>query len=170
MNRLSAPNILAFINLGLGIISTIMCFKNNILLSSLCILGAAFLCRYGQKAAGKADGTGIFDRELNLLSDMVSFGTAPAILTWNFSLSGLGLFGYALLLIFPICAACSLSRAGITEARNEYTGMPAAAAGSLAALDTLTLMRLSPHTGISALLVILLSYLMASNIKFKKYN
>lgn len=168
MRKSFIPQIITFTNLSLGIISIISCIKNNILISSLCILIAALIDRYDGKVARKIDAVSLLGKELDSLSDLVSFGVAPAILSWNYSLFKIGFLSYAVLLIFPICGAFRLARFNITEFNDKYIGMPITVAGSISAIDSLSSLRIGIHPSLSAILMSLLSYLMVSKIKIKK--
>lgn len=74
-----------------------------------------------------------FGEEYDSLSDMVSFGVAPALLVYNWGLGELGKFGWSVAFIYLACAALRLARfnAQIEDADKAwFTGLasPAAAA------------------------------------------
>jgi CDP-diacylglycerol--serine O-phosphatidyltransferase len=168
MNKSSIPNIFTFINLSLGIIAIILGFKGMADIAGACILTAALIDRYDGKIARKINAVSVLGKELDSLSDLVSFGTAPAVVAWNLSFASLGIAGYVPLLVFPICGAFRLARFNVMEFQNVYTGVPITIAGSLAALDIIAAARLGIHPGLSAIFLLLLSYLMVSTIKIKK--
>jgi CDP-diacylglycerol--serine O-phosphatidyltransferase len=77
--------------------------------------------------------TSKFGEEYDSLSDMVSFGVAPALVVFSWGLSSLGKFGWSVAFIYVACAALRLARfnAQIEETdKNWFTGLasPAAAA------------------------------------------
>ena len=77
--------------------------------------------------------TSKFGEEYDSLSDMVSFGVAPALVVFSWGLSSLGKFGWSVAFIYVACAALRLARfnAQIEEAdKSWFTGLasPAAAA------------------------------------------
>lgn len=168
MNKSSIPNIFTFINLSLGIISIILCIKNDFILSGVCILAAALLDRYDGKIARCINATSMLGKELDSLSDLVSFGVAPAVLCWNISLMGLGIIGYLILLLFPICGAYRLARFNVTQFEDVYVGVPITIAGSLSAFISIASIKLGTHAGLTVVLMVLLSYLMVCSIKIKK--
>lgn len=168
MNKFSIWNIFAYINLSLGIISIIFCINGKIMLSCFFILLASLLDGYNGRLSRKFCPASSLGRELHSLSDLISLGTAPAILLWKLSLSGLGIIGYLILLIFPICGAYKLARFDITQVDNVYTGIPITIAGAALALDGIATKKIGIHTGLTAILMLLFSYLMVSTIKFKK--
>src|SRR5690606_1295786 len=74
-----------------------------------------------------------FGAEYDSLSDMVSFGAAPALVLFSWALSGLGRFGWAVAFIYVACAALRLARFNTqidTADKNYFSGLasPAAAA------------------------------------------
>lgn len=77
--------------------------------------------------------------ELDSLSDVVSFGVAPAMIVYLWALHDLRGFGWAIALVFAICCALRLARfnAGLDEedpppwAHQYFTGVPAPAGGLL---------------------------------------
>jgi len=81
--------------------------------------------------------TSKFGEEYDSLSDMVSFGVAPALVVFSWGLSDLGKFGWSVAFIYVACAALRLARfnAQIEETdKNWFTGLASpAAAGVIAA-------------------------------------
>ena len=75
-----------------------------------------------------------FGAEYDSLSDMVSFGVAPALVVYSWGLSGLGKFGWSVAFIYAACAALRLARFNTqidTADKAWFTGLaspPAAAA------------------------------------------
>lgn len=74
-----------------------------------------------------------FGAEYDSLSDMVSFGVAPALVVFNWALSGLGKLGWTAAFIYVACAALRLARFNTqieTADKNYFSGLasPAAAA------------------------------------------
>ena len=79
--------------------------------------------------------------------------------------------GYALLLLFPICGAYRLARYNASSFDGVFTGIPITVAGSFIALFVLiTTFTESVYVmkGLPIAFLLLLSYLMVSNYKFKK--
>jgi len=75
-----------------------------------------------------------FGAEYDSLSDMVSFGVAPALLVYSWGLSVLGKFGWSVSFIYVACAALRLARFNTqidVADKAWFTGLasPAAAAG-----------------------------------------
>lgn len=162
------PNIFTFLNLAFGMMSILLTLTGNEKSAALMILCAAFVDRYDGKIARKINVESELGKELDSLCDLISFGAAPAVLCWSAFLSSYGIIGYVISIIFPIAGAYRLARFNITEAKGVYTGIPITIAGSVMALDILISLMLISHDTVSMILMLLCSYLMVSNIKFKK--
>lgn len=168
MNKSFIPGILSSANLCLGVISITQGFRNNILASALCIISAAFIHIYGGRLALTVNAVSITGKQLYPLSDFVSFGLAPALLSWNLALSSFGVLGYIPLLLYPVCGAYNIAKSNALRLNETCQGLPVTAAGIIYAVFSLSLLKLHAHAGISAILLILLSYLMICKMKFRR--
>lgn len=77
-----------------------------------------------------------FGAEYDSLSDMVSFGVAPALVSFSWALSGLGKFGWTCAFIYVACAALRLARFNTqidTADKNFFTGLASPAAAAVVA-------------------------------------
>ncbi len=82
-----------------------------------------------------------FGAQLDSLADLVSFGVAPGIVMYTWSLSRMGTAGWIAALIFCACGAIRLARFNVQSARDEgatrhnpyFTGLPTPAAALHAA-------------------------------------
>lgn len=171
MSKSAVPNAFTLGNLACGIISIMMTFQSKFIWASLFILFAALMDRYDGRIARFLNVSSDIGKELDSLADLVSFGVAPSILIFTlFNLIELGPICYFFLLVFPIAGAYRLARYNITEFSGTFSGIPITIAGlamSLFALITLgTKHRIHPFVAI--FIMIVLSYLMVSKIKFKK--
>lgn len=162
------PNIFTFLNLAFGMMSILLTLTGNEKSAAVMILCGAFVDRYDGKIARKINVESDLGKELDSLSDLISFGAAPAVLCWSTFLSNYGVIGYIISILFPIAGAYRLARFNVTEAKGVYTGIPITIAGSFMAFDILISLMLISHDTISTLLMIFLAYLMVSNFKFKK--
>ena len=86
-------------------------------------------------------GTSRFGAELDSLSDVISFGVAPAVIMYMWVLSDVRGLGWLMSLIFVICMALRLARFNTVMKDDElgaevkagyYTGVPAPASAALA--------------------------------------
>lgn len=169
------PNCLTFINLSLGIIALLLAIENELIQASLLVMVAALTDRFDGKVARMLDSTSELGKELDSLSDLVSFGVAPIIIAWKVSLFSFGGFGYLLVVLFPIAGAYRLARFNVETFNKVYSGVPITIAGAFLAIANLynsfAQMRNNysiVNTTIVAVIVVLLSYLMVSKIQIKK--
>lgn len=173
------PNILTLINMSLGVMAILLAVSdssNNLLfVASLLIMVAALTDRFDGKVARMLDATSELGKELDSLSDLISFGVAPIIIAWKISFFHWGIPGYLISLIFPMAGAYRLARYNITTFDNVFRGVPITIAGSFLAIDNLYNFYIDinhkltdVHRFITAALILILSYLMLSKIKIKK--
>ena len=115
------PSALTLLNLSCGVLSIILL---DIFWSPILLIIAAVFDLFDGAIARKLNATSDFGKELDSLSDMVSFGVAPAILYWLL----IPTEAYWLMvapLVIPVFAAIRLARFNITPSRNEFEGIPA---------------------------------------------
>ncbi|WP_024832704.1 CDP-diacylglycerol--serine O-phosphatidyltransferase [Ruminiclostridium josui] len=171
----SLPNLLTFINLSLGIIALLFAIKNDLIQASLLVMVAALTDRFDGKVARMLDSTSELGKELDSLSDLISFGVAPIIIAWKISFFDLAVLGYLLAVLFPIAGAYRLARYNVTTFNNVFSGVPITIAGAFLSIVNLYNSYSIEHhnysninTVITAIIIVLLSYLMISKIQIKK--
>jgi CDP-diacylglycerol---serine O-phosphatidyltransferase len=140
LNRL-LPNILTLLALCAGMTAIRFALQNKFEPAVIAILVAAVLDGVDGRLARFLKATTNLGAQLDSLSDFVSFGVAPALLLFVWSLSQLQSFGWAVVVIFTICCALRLARfnaqLGIEPpafAYNFFIGVPAPAAAVSAIL------------------------------------
>ncbi len=140
--RKIAPNIITTLALCAGITSMRYAITEHWSRAILCIFIAAFFDLLDGRVARMLKGSTKFGAELDSLSDFVSFGVAPAILMYQWTLSSLPKFGWFFCLLFAACMAMRLARFNTmledepqpTYWQNFFVGVPAPAAASLGIL------------------------------------
>jgi CDP-diacylglycerol--serine O-phosphatidyltransferase len=173
------PNILTFINLSLGVIAILMTVTDDsvsaLIYASLLVLFAAFTDRLDGQVARKLGVSSALGKELDSLSDLISFGVAPIIIAWKINFINLGPLGYLLVLAFPIAGAYRLARFNVEEFENIFRGIPITIAGAFLSIINIfnCFQQINNkynifHTLISIFIILLLSFLMVSNIKLRK--
>lgn len=86
-----------------------------------------------------------FGAQLDSLADLVSFGVAPGVIMYTWSLSRMGTAGWVATLIFCACSAIRLARFNVQSVRDEgasksnpyFTGLPTPAAACMMLLPML---------------------------------
>lgn len=128
-------NILTLINLGFGITAIMFIFQGSIWYGFLFIAIAALFDRFDGLVARKLRIETELGKQLDSLSDLVSFGVAPALLVQQASLMPLTIIGGTAVVLFILCGALRLARFNITDSPNEFIGLPITAAVHISFLD-----------------------------------
>ena len=75
-----------------------------------------------------------FGVQMDSLADAVSFGVAPGLIVYEYTLKGLGKLGWAIAFIYCLCAILRLARfncnVGVVS-KNYFQGLPSPAAAAL---------------------------------------
>jgi CDP-diacylglycerol--serine O-phosphatidyltransferase len=118
-----------------------------------------------------------FGREFDSLADVVSFGIAPAVLSFAWGLSSLGRLGWAAGFMFVACAAMRLARFNIQSAgggdKRYFVGMPSPAAAAVPAATVYAYPwgLYDYREALPALLMVLVpALLMVSTIRFRSFK
>jgi CDP-diacylglycerol--serine O-phosphatidyltransferase len=141
-------------------------------------IGIAFvLDSLDGRIARMTNTTSAFGVELDSLADVISFGLAPALLTFAWGLSQLGKVGWAAGFVYVSAAAMRLARFNIQTSgqldKRFWVGMPSpAAAGVLASTVYAWPYALSGYQqGVAALPVVLVpALLMVSTVRFRSFK
>ena len=136
--RYLLPNILTLGGVCLGISSIKFSIDGNYTLSVTLILFAAILDALDGRIARLIKGTSDFGKELDSLTDFVSFGIAPVFVLYFWELNNYGKLGWAITLIYSVCCVLRLARFNITKIEenqewknNFFEGIPSPAGGLL---------------------------------------
>ena len=82
---------------------------------------AAILDALDGRIARLIKGTTDFGKELDSLTDFVSFGIAPAFIIYFWELNKYGKLGWAITLIYSVCCVLRLARFNLTKFKPEET-------------------------------------------------
>ena len=136
--RYLLPNILTIGGVCLGISSIKFSIEGNYSLAVTLILLAAILDTLDGRIARLIKGTSDFGKELDSLTDFVSFGIAPVFLLYFWELNQYGKLGWAITLIYSVCCVLRLARFNLTKLdetqewkNNFFEGIPSPAGGLL---------------------------------------
>ena len=136
--RYLLPNILTLAGVCLGISSIKFSIDGNFSLSVTLILLAAILDALDGRVARFIKGTSEFGKELDSLTDFVSFGIAPVFTLYFWELNNYGKLGWAITLIYSVCCVLRLARFNLTKVQeaeewknNFFEGIPSPAGGLL---------------------------------------
>ena len=135
--RVILPNMLTLIGVCIGLTSIRFALDEKFELAIIAIIFAALIDGLDGRIARLIKGTSKVGKELDSLTDMISFGVAPAFIMYFWNLNSLGRFGWLLCLIFVICVALRLARFNINSSQdsswkdNFFEGVPSPAGGIL---------------------------------------
>ena len=136
------PNMITILGLCAGMTSIRYALDERWELAVSLIIAAAVLDGLDGRSARMLKLTSRLGAELDSLADFLSFGVAPALLVYLWTLNGVRGFGWAVALVFATCCALRLARFN-TEldlpdrplwSHFFFTGIPAPAAAGLAIL------------------------------------
>ena len=135
--RVILPNMLTLIGVCIGLSSIRFALDGKFEFAIIAIILAAIIDGLDGRIARLIKGTSKVGKELDSLTDMISFGVAPAFIMYFWSLSALGRFGWLLCLIYVICVALRLARFNVNSNQapswkdNFFEGVPSPAGGIL---------------------------------------
>lgn len=169
----SLPNIFTIANLFLGVVAIIFAFNARVEMASLMVIIAMLTDGLDGRVARALNVQSEFGKELDSLSDVISFGVAPAFIMYVVSfqhMSTIGWIGWMATAVFPICGALRLARFNVvTSTPGYFVGLPIPAAGGV--LCTVALFQSQIFYSWIFLIVTLgLSYLMISNVKYPSFK
>ncbi len=131
------PNMFTLVGVCIGLTSIKFAFDGRFGFAVLAILVAGIIDGLDGRIARLIKGTSEVGKELDSLTDVISFGVAPAFIMYFWSLNNLGRVGWLVCLIYVICVALRLARFNITSNTNVkwkdnfFEGVPSPAGGIL---------------------------------------
>ena len=174
------PNIISYVNMSLGAIAIFISVNHaliNIKIASMLILIAGITDKLDGYAARKLGASSKLGRELDSFSDLVSFGVAPVILWWNLNKGILGISGIVVSLFFIGGGVYRLARYNVAKEEKYIVGLPITIAGVIMGakhlLDANYRLNFVSENTINIenmLMMILLSILMVSSFKIKRFS
>ena len=135
--RVILPNMLTLIGVCIGLTSIRFALDEKFEFAIIAIIFAALIDGLDGRIARLIKGTSKVGKELDSLTDMISFGVAPAFIMYFWKLNTLGRFGWLVCLIYVICVALRLARFNVNSNQdpswkdNFFEGVPSPAGGIL---------------------------------------
>ncbi len=171
------PNLFTSASLFCGFYSMIASFKENFVPAAIAILVSVIFDGLDGRVARLTNTTSKFGAEYDSLADVISFGIAPALLAYSWSLSIYGKWGWIVSFLFVLCGALRLARfniqIGIIES-SVFNGLPIPAAASVVATTVIFFDEVGAegafHNEFIMVFVLILSLLMVSSIKFYSFK
>jgi CDP-diacylglycerol--serine O-phosphatidyltransferase len=170
------PNLLTTVALFAGFYAVLSGFSGQYGLAAIAIFTAMVFDGLDGRVARLTNTQSDFGVQYDSLSDMVSFGVAPAVVAYGWGVSDLGKLGLAAAFIYASCAALRLARFNVQvelSDKNQFTGLPSPAAAAIVAgyiWSTNGMASSLSLTLIGAVLTATAGLLMVSNFKYPSFK
>lgn len=130
------PNMITLAALFGGFYAVVMAMNDRYDLATLGVFVAMVLDSLDGRVARLTNTQSAFGEQMDSLSDMVSFGAAPALIAYEWALRDLGRWGWIAAFVYCACAALRLARFNVNTAvvdKRYFQGLPSPAAAALVA-------------------------------------
>jgi len=170
------PNLFTTAGLFAGFYAIMQARLGHFEAASLAIYTAMLMDIIDGRLARLTNTQSDFGSEYDSLSDMVSFGVAPAMVLFEFALTGLGRFGSLVAFIYIACAALRLARFNVATSSDKtyFTGVPSPGAAAMIASTVWVFVDAdinpSDYDVGLALLMMAMALAMVSNIKYRSFK
>ena len=169
------PNALTIFGVCLGLSSIKFALDANYAMSVIAIGFAAILDTLDGRVARLIKGTSKVGKELDSLTDVISFGVAPGFIMYFWTLNAIGKLGWMFVLIYSVCCALRLARFNLTTIEenetwkiNFFEGVPSPAAAGLVLLPLILslsdLIQFENYAFLSSIAILTTSILMVSKL------
>ena len=135
------PNALTILGVCLGLSSIKFSLDLNYEMAVITVGLAAILDTLDGRVARLVNATSKVGKELDSLTDVISFGVAPSFIMYFWSINEIGKFGWLLVLVYTVCCALRLARFNLTKINDEenwkinfFEGVPSPAAAGIVLL------------------------------------
>ena len=128
------PNLFTLAALFGGFYAVVMAMNGRFDLAAAGVFSAMVLDSLDGRVARMTNTQSAFGEQMDSLSDMVSFGAAPALIAYEWSLTGLGRWGWFAAFVYCACATLRLARFNVNTAvvdKRFFQGLPSPAAAAL---------------------------------------
>jgi CDP-diacylglycerol--serine O-phosphatidyltransferase len=187
------PSLFTCGNMSFGMLSIVTSSKGNFIQAAWFLVGALACDILDGRIARMTKTTSDFGMQLDSLSDLVSFGMAPAIMMYMLVLNTMGRIGVAIAILFVLCCALRLARFNVLaqsgEVHKHFVGLPTPASAGVILSFVLSYELLGPENyalnfkSIPVLMELMpaffkampivmvsLSFLMVSNIPYPSFK
>ena len=128
------PNLFTLAALFGGFYAVVMAMNGRFDLAAIGVFCAMVLDSLDGRIARMTNTQSAFGEQMDSLSDMVSFGAAPALIAYIWALKDLGRWGWIAAFVYCACAALRLARFNVNTAvvdKRYFQGLPSPAAAAL---------------------------------------
>ena len=187
------PSIFTCTNMSLGILSVFFSINGDFIKAAWFLIGALACDIIDGRIARMTKTTSVFGMQLDSLSDLVSFGIAPAVMMYTLALKNMGSIGIAIAILYVLCCALRLARFNVLaqsgEINKHFVGLPTPASAGFIISFVLSyqILTQSEHSAnfktipvltkyilafmdIMPIVMVVLSFLMVSNIPYFSFK
>lgn len=170
------PNACTAANLFFGMLSILSTYEGNYYNSGVFILMALVADGMDGRLARYFGVASEFGKEMDSLCDLGSFGIAPALLAYSYSLHQFGTLGKAAAIIFALCGMWRLARFNVSTdiVHGYFMGLAIPAGGCIVSTTTMlfTELNISPENYgiIYPITIIIVGYLMVSHVHYPNFK
>jgi CDP-diacylglycerol--serine O-phosphatidyltransferase len=187
------PSLFTCGNMTFGILSIFASSDGQFILAAWFLIGALACDILDGRIARMTKTTSDFGLQLDSLSDLVSFGIAPAIMMYMLVLNTMGRIGVAIAVLFVICSALRLARFNVLaqsgEVHKHFMGLPTPASAGVIISFVLSYELLGPEDyalnfktipvlmilmptffKVMPVVIVALSFLMVSNVPYWSFK
>lgn len=170
------PNLITTANMFCGFFAVIYSINNEFTQAAYAIVFAAVFDLLDGRVARMTNATSRFGAEYDSLSDLISFGMAPGILLFLWSLEPFGRLGWLASFFYVACGALRLARFNVlstTMDKNYFQGLPIPMAAGIVASSVLAFHDLeldgTRSWGLLAM-TFLLGFTMVSTFRYRSFK
>ena len=130
------PNLFTLAGLFGGFYAVVMAVNGEFDKAAIGVFLSMVLDSLDGRVARMTNTQSAFGEQMDSLSDMVSFGAAPALICYIWALQGLGRWGWLAAFVYCACAALRLARFNVNTGvvdKRYFQGLPSPAAAALVA-------------------------------------
>src|SRR5450830_1536532 len=172
------PNAFTTAALFCGFYAIVMAMDQNFLKAAVAIFGAMVLDSLDGRVARMTNTQSEFGAQYDSLSDMISFGAAPALVAYEWALRGMGKLGWLGAFVYCAGAALRLARFNTNIAvvdKRYFQRLPSPAAAALVAgfiwvVDDFKIEAVSTMRWIACIITLFAGITMVSNIPFYSFK
>ena len=166
------PNLFTTANMFCGFYALVAAIHGNFLSAAWSILVAMIFDLMDGRVARLTRATSAFGVEYDSLSDLISFGVAPAMVAYLWCLEPFGRLGWLASFLYVVCAALRLARFNVlvnSIPKNYFQGLPSPLAAATVATSVIFYNEMGLHIAKDTYILVvtfLLASLMISTIRF----
>jgi CDP-diacylglycerol--serine O-phosphatidyltransferase len=190
------PSLFTCGNMSCGILSVFSSIDGQFINAAWFLIGALACDILDGRIARMTKTTSEFGMQLDSMSDLISFGIAPAMMMYLLVLNAMGKIGIAIAVLFVLCSALRLARFNVLsqsgEVHKHFVGLPTPASAGVIISFVLSyellgpqgyslnvnnvktipvLMELMPaFFKVMPIVIVVLSFLMVSNIPYMSFK